>query len=698
MNRLQRRVLAALVAAVALPLALGLAPAASGHVSNPPLDALHAFVGDPLWGLDTPQGTLLAVNPDERTAQASTTKLMTLHLTVLALEQGVVHLDYQVTIDALVAGVGGSFMADVNGVKLEEGEVVSLATLIRGMMYPSGNNAAWAIAEHVARAYLGPNAGVQDFVDMMNQHALADGLVDTHFTSPNGFDDPYQAGVTPAPNEYNHFTTARELAKLMNHAIQDPMFQQIVGFQGTYTDTSQGPNGPKTYMFGWGFNYPGWEGAKGGGTQNCNGPNNGCMAMSAKRLGRRVVFGFMQGEPWDQAAGLFDYGFATIFHPDPHGGTGAVSPAISQIDLNCWSSSRAASATLEAGGPAKLTVWNPAVGTSTIGKLADAALPGSAVPKGKGNGQGPPRAVALTRLASGDVIMAFRKGAGVELSRWSIAPNGTPQLLVDGVKDGPATTMALQPVYGNMFLSVMVNPDGALVLKSWALEDNGLGFTLLDTYQDASRVYQEAAVAGPDHTDVFNGHRAITAAQDAGGATVHDVWAVDAQSGAITKLGELVENGVRSGLSIAPIAVDPVFDGELFPPVYYATGYRTGGGNWAFRVHRIDAQGTPVNEGSAGANVATEDVRLASLGDSGLLVARRAAGGDVDLTVWEARRQDDDSVAMYDVSDHPAFGDASSLGLCRVPSTHADGDYLTADIGASDSLLRLRAFRSGDRP
>jgi D-alanyl-D-alanine carboxypeptidase len=142
------------LASAAISFACGsvLASPGAAHVNPPTLTALHAFVGDPLWGLDTPQGTLVGVLPDERTAQASTTKIMTLHLASIALAEGVVHLDDQVTIDALVAGIGGSSMDDVNGVALEEGEVVAFGDLIRGMMYPSGNNAAWAIAEHVARA------------------------------------------------------------------------------------------------------------------------------------------------------------------------------------------------------------------------------------------------------------------------------------------------------------------------------------------------------------------------------------------------------------------------------------------------------------------------------------------------------------------------------------------------------------------
>jgi serine-type D-Ala-D-Ala carboxypeptidase (penicillin-binding protein 5/6) len=254
---------AAAAGAVSLLFVLASAPMGAAHVNPPTLTALHAFVGDPLWGLDSPQGTLVSVSPDEQTAQASTTKIMTLHLASIALSEGVVHLDDQVTIDALVAGIGGSSMNDVNGVALEEGEVVAFGDLIRGMMYPSGNNAAWAIAEHVARAYFGGAAGVSEFVDLMNQHAAAEGLVNTHFANPNGFDDP------------DHYTTARELAKLMNHAITDPFFRQVVGFIGTWNATTQAPGGgTKTYALSFPFftPFPGYEGAKAAARRIATGP------------------------------------------------------------------------------------------------------------------------------------------------------------------------------------------------------------------------------------------------------------------------------------------------------------------------------------------------------------------------------------------------------------------------------------------
>jgi D-alanyl-D-alanine carboxypeptidase len=683
-NRRPRRLLATVVAIASVPL-FALVPAASGHVDPPTVTAVHAFIGDPLFGLDTAGGSLFGILPDERTAEASSTKLMTLDLTVHALNDGVVSLGDLVTINAFEAGVGGSSMKDILGTPLEDGEVITLELLIRGMMYPSGNNAAYAIARHVAQAYLGAAADWPDFVDMMNDHAADLGLTDTHFANPNGFDDP------------DHYTTARELSEIIEHGLEgDPYFQEVIGFVGTWTGTSQGPNGTKTYMLSFPFFAgsppPGWEGGKGGGTTNCNGPNNGCMAASAKRIGRRVVLAFMQGQPWTEEPGMFDYGFGQIFHPDPRGSSVSVGAA-DRHDLDCFSTSRCLSAVLPSSGDVKLVSWEPDVDGSSIAKLDEETLPGSALPPKNGKGQGPSGDVALTRLPGGAIVVANRKGASVELSRWSIDGGGSLSLLSSGEKAGPATTMDLQPVAVDMFFTAVTDPDGALVLKSWQLDGSGLAH--LDTYRDESRIYSEVAMAGPLTTDVFNGHRAVTAAI-APAALIHDVWGVDDTTGDIARLGELVQAGTRDRLAISPFFVNTTFDGELFPPVYYATVYRTNG-TQAMRIYRIDATGTPVNEGSAGTLLPVEEGAVAQLGTAGIMVARRAPDGTVELVAWDARRDADDSIDLEQISQHTAPS-AGSLDLAEVDSTHAEGDYATAVTDPIGGALRLRLYRSGDRP
>jgi D-alanyl-D-alanine carboxypeptidase len=701
----------AVAGAVALSTAfLVLAPAAAGHVDSPTVTALHAFVGDPLFGLGTAEGKLFGISEDEQTAMASTTKLMTLDVTLHAIDDGVVSLNDQVTVDPFAASLepGNSVMAtiadpfcrfDANGVDLgqnwsvgsacvtlEPGEVVSLQTLFRGMMYPSGNDAAWAIAFHVAQAYGTDRNGDSivdglDFVEMMNQHALAIGLTDTHFTSPNGWDD---AG---------HYTTARELARIIDHGLDaHPYFGQVIGFSGTYADTSQGPNGTKTYSWGWGFNYPGWEGMKGGGTTNCNGPNQGCQAISAKRIGRRVVATFMQGTFGDEP-GMFDYGFGQIFHPDPRGSSASVGVA-GRFDLDCISSSRCVSAAVpSSGGPVELVSWGPDVDNSSIAVLDQEPVPGSGSPPPGGSGKGPERDTALTHLPSGPIVVASRRGSSVDLSRWSLGGGGALSLVADKIKAGPATTMDLQAVYGDMLLTAVTDPVGNLVVKSWRLDGSDL--VNLDTYRDESRVYSEVAMAGPLTTDVFTGHRAVTAAI-APGVLVHDVWGVDSATGAITRLGELVQAGTRDKVEISPFFVNTTFDGELFPPAYYATAFRANG-NLAIRFYRIASGGDPVDEGLESTSFPIDRAGVAPLGTAGVMSALHADDGTVQLIAWDARRNANNSISPDQISQHTAL-DAGSLDFARVPSTHAEGDYVTAVTDVLSGELRLRAYRSGDRP
>ena len=417
--------------------------------------------------------------------------------------------------------------------------------------------------------------------------------------NPNGFDDPYEAGVTPAPDEYNHYTTARELAKNIAHAIQDPYFQEVVGFQGTYTDTTTGaPSGTKTYSWSWGFNYPGWEGAKGGGTQNCNGPNNGCMAMSAERIGRRVVLAFMQGQPWTEEAGLFDYGFAQIFHPDARG-TSLPVANVERQEIDCLTGERAVTAALTTSDGANVAVWDADVDASTLTKLGQAAVP-STQKGGAGGGKGPFEDVEVAAMPNGDFVVAVRKGANEELSWWTVTGGGSPTLVADGKKSGPADLAGDPADLVDAFPDRRGQPGQRA--RAQVVGARGGSITHLGTFEDASRVFHEATAARPLAVDIFSGHRVFTAVASSG-VTVLDTWAVDA-AGAITRLGETALNGIRVNLSTAALPVEPVYAGELFPPAYYAVGYRAVGGNLALRFFRIAADGTPTDEGGGRSGVA----------------------------------------------------------------------------------------------
>jgi D-alanyl-D-alanine carboxypeptidase len=668
-------------AALLAGLAFTLVPSASADVAPPNLVALHAFLGDPLFGLDTPQGTLFGKLPDEETQMGSTTKVWTLDLTAHALAQGKVHLNDQVTIQPYEAGFGNanSLMRDVNGTPLEAGEIVSLDALVRGLIYQSGNNAAIAIARHVARAYYGPAADWQDFVSMMNAHAATLGQSHTLLSNPQGID------ILP------HHTTARELAEEFQHGLQDPYFASVVGFRGTYNTTTQGPNGPKTYSFGWGNSDIGWEGAKRGATPLCSGANTGCLVESYRRIGRRLVAAYMQGGILDDQ-GLFNFGFAQLFHADPHG-TSAGAGLVTRQAVDCLPNGRAITAVMSQSVPTSLVLWKPDVDASTITKLQEQSLPVQG-PLAKATGD-----VSVAHLSSSDFVVATRVNSSAQLSRWSLGRGDNLMLLASGVDAGSAKSIVVQPVYSDTFLTAAISPTGDLVLKSWRLQGSGLA--LLDTYAAGSDQFTEVAISGTRPGDVLNGRAVTASVGNYYGLTqlYDDVWAVDHATGKIGKLGELKEPFTHANVAITPISVTTV-DGERQAPEYFAVGYRNtlgAPGDLELSVNRIDASGKPVHEGDRyNSGIPAEQVRLAPLATGGLMVATRDAQGHVQLMAWEVARESDDTIDPKLVSQHQT-SDAISLDMCRVPSVHAEGDYVTSTRDL-DGQLRLRAYRSADRP
>jgi D-alanyl-D-alanine carboxypeptidase len=588
-----------------------------------------------------------------------------------------------VTITASEASLDkyNSLMTATNGKSLEAGEVVKLRDLIRGMMYYSGNDAALAVGRYIAQAYNGPAADVNTFVTMLNNHIAGLGLTHTHLTNPPGWDNPA------------HYTTARELAAELQHGLQDQYFAQVMGFEGTYVATTQGPNGMKTYSRWWGDAYPGSEGTKGGTSTNCVGPNNGCWVTSAKRIGRRLVAAAMQGWP-DDMTSMLDYGFATVFHPDQHG-TSQAWGAVSRQDVDCFGANRAVTAEAPPVGPVSLGIWNTNVDGYNLTELQEASLPGS----GAGIGRGAVAAdVDVTRLPWGDFILATRRNGSVELSRWAVPRGGVLTLLASGFNAGTASAVGVQPVYGDMFLVAMTEPGqygGDLVVQSWRLQGSGL--VLLDTYRDSDHFFTDVSITGPLTTDVFNGHRAVTAARGPDGDWIaEDAWGVDPATGKITRLGEhKFPYGESSHVDITPIQVAPAFDGEL-TPAYYAIGYQTFFGNFEVHFIRIDPAGNPVQASVEQQTPFQVDrVQLAPLGTGGLMAALRDPFGNVKLLAMDAQRNADDTISTAVVSQHDASS-ASSLSLCRLSSTHAEGDYVTSTRDL-DGQLRLRAYRSSDR-
>lgn len=140
--------------------------------------------------------TLYGRNSEEVLSPASTTKIMT---ALVALEH--YDLDEVVTIET-VANSG-----QVMG--LVPGEKITVENLLYGALIHSGNDAAWALAEHY-------EGGVEKFVAAMNEKAAALHLTNTHFTNPVGYDDPI------------HKMTAVDLSRLSAYALTNKTIAKIV--------------------------------------------------------------------------------------------------------------------------------------------------------------------------------------------------------------------------------------------------------------------------------------------------------------------------------------------------------------------------------------------------------------------------------------------------------------------------------------
>ena len=142
-------------------------------------------------------------NGNKQTPMASTTKIMT---AIVVLENA--NLKDVVTINSKAAGTGGSRLG------LKKNDKITVNDLLYGLMLRSGNDAAIALATHVG-------GSVEGFAKMMNNKAKELGLVNSHFVVPHGLDN---AG---------HYTTAYELAKMADYALNIDKFKEIVSTRNT---------------------------------------------------------------------------------------------------------------------------------------------------------------------------------------------------------------------------------------------------------------------------------------------------------------------------------------------------------------------------------------------------------------------------------------------------------------------------------
>lgn len=226
-------------------------------------------------------------NADERRPVASVNKVMTILLTLEAVDEGRVSLEDQVTVSPRAASMGGSQAF------LDAGERYKLSELLKTVIVASANDSAVALAEHLAGTE-------ESFVRLMNTRAEELGLTNTHYANCTGL---------PAQE---HYTTARDVAKLSAQLDLHPIYyrystiwmDEIKHHGGRVTSLT---NTNRLIRF-----YPGCDGYKTGSTNEAR----YCVSATAKKEGMRliaVVLGTPAGQTrFDEARAMLEYGFANV--------------------------------------------------------------------------------------------------------------------------------------------------------------------------------------------------------------------------------------------------------------------------------------------------------------------------------------------------------------------------------------------------
>ena len=244
-----------------------------------PLDCKSALLMEAETGK-----VLYEQNADESLPPASVTKVMTLLLTMEAIEKGTIALDQLLTASEHAASMGGT------QIFLEVDEQMSVEDLLKSVIIASANDAAVVLAEAIA-------GSEESFVSMMNKRASELGMKNTHFENTNGLDD----SVT------NHVTSARDIAIMSRELIRH---EKILEYSSIWMDTVRDgefglTNTNRLVRF-----YKGATGLKTGSTSKAK----FCISATAKRDGMHLIAVIMGAPTRDvrnaEAAKLLDWGFA----------------------------------------------------------------------------------------------------------------------------------------------------------------------------------------------------------------------------------------------------------------------------------------------------------------------------------------------------------------------------------------------------
>ena len=211
-------------------------------------------------------------------ANASTTKMTTALVVAEELAP-----DDRVLVSATAAAIGGG------GLDLHAGEVFSVEALMHALLLTSSNEAAVALAEHVA-------GSEETFVERMNDYARAIGALDTRFVTAHGLDMP------------GHVSSARDLATIAAELLAVPRLARIVA----RTDVAIASPSGRTVLENRNLlleSYPGATGVKTGFTADAG----NVLVASAERAGRRLIAVAMDSvDATADAIALLDLGWVLL--------------------------------------------------------------------------------------------------------------------------------------------------------------------------------------------------------------------------------------------------------------------------------------------------------------------------------------------------------------------------------------------------
>jgi D-alanyl-D-alanine carboxypeptidase (penicillin-binding protein 5/6) len=261
----------------------GLSGAAAVPIPAPPALGARSYIL-----LDFHSGKVLVEhNADQRIEPASITKIMTAYVIFNEIQSGRLSVEDKALISVkawrnpgVKGWISGSRMfAEVNS-------RVAVADLLRGLIIQSGNDAAIALAEHIA-------GSEEAFVQLMNDAAISLGLKNTHYLNTTGW-----------PVE-GHYTSARDIAMLSRALIRKfpDMYQLYSEKRFTYNDISQANRNALLWKD------ESVDGIKTGHTETAG----YCLAASAERNGMRLI-SIIMGAPGSDARikysqSLLNYGF-----------------------------------------------------------------------------------------------------------------------------------------------------------------------------------------------------------------------------------------------------------------------------------------------------------------------------------------------------------------------------------------------------